>query len=186
MIEWLIFFYHRSCVYILSEIIESYLFAQLMIFECFELNWRDCFNILATRILHTTQCIFLRQKLNNLPHVDQCPCLFTHTVTCTHGAYLTHVHIPMNSFSSHSLVSIPWCTIMEPPGGLWFAGITEHPPEMVARFLLLSFSGGCIVETHFRVVSGFFFLQMIILTFIQYGKEAEKKKVGPNNFQVFF
>lgn len=77
------------------------------------------------------------------------PACFTHSqnVPYVHGAYLTstlllHIHMPINGFSSPGGVSIPQRTVMEPPGGLWLAWITEHPSEMVASFLLSSLSGG--------------------------------------------
>lgn len=80
--------------------------------------------------------------------------LFSLTGRCVHSTHLvyslffrhththTHSHTPINCFSSRGGVSIPWCPVMEPPGGLWLARIAEHPSEMVASVLLPSLCGG--------------------------------------------
>ncbi len=146
-----------ACVYILGVIIQSYLYAELKILElfggCVSMEW--CF---FTFYSHAK----LHSNCNSLAHTGQRPRLpptllhsysyFSHT----HFYSVKHIHIPINCFSSLGGVSIPWCTVMEPPGGLWLAWITEHPSETVASSFLSSRSGGgCSVETHFRVVTVF-------------------------------
>lgn len=54
-------------------------------------------------------------------------------------------HLPYQQTVSHSRAgkAIPRRSVMEPPGGLWLARITELPSETAAGFLLPFLSEGC-------------------------------------------
>lgn len=120
--------------------------------QVLELHQSICFSHITPQ-LYTTDHIF-RFKTSQAPThwpVSPPPPLYSLTllphacaapIPYTASSSATGIHIPINGFSSQGRVNIPWCHVMEPPGGLQLARITEHPSEMVASFLLSSLSGG--------------------------------------------
>ena len=151
--DWLILFYQNTSA-TFKWVLRCYtmcLYTWWNNSELFICRTEDCRDRVLTLsyIGATVFHILLTCKLNNLPHLGQCPrpvyslshcymqtqCISL-SLTHTHTLPLNHIHpLPINGFSSRGGVSIPWCTVMEPPGGLWLAWITEHPSEMVASCL---------------------------------------------------
>lgn len=107
----------------------------------FELQWSHCFSHFFTHA-NFTPSVFLESKTQQSPTYWPASLhAYTAPTSHTHFYSITHIHIPINVFSSQGGVSIPWCTVMEPPGGLWLAWITKHPLEVDASLLLSSLTG---------------------------------------------
>jgi len=158
LLEVLYHIYNWWYHYLFAEI--CYLFAERKILELVRVM-SDAF-LQFTRIIWHYWVHFWSQKFKSPTYWPMSPfysltLLEAYTVPISHFPSITHVHIPINAFSSRGGANIPWCTVMEPPGGLWLAWITEHPLEMVAGFLPSSHSGGYAVDS-FELFPPFFLI----------------------------
>lgn len=119
-------------IYLLINIyiyyIISYLFAELKILaeliwlSLTELHWSDLFFTFYSHA-NFTPSVFLGWKTSQSPTYWPVSLPLTHM----HRASLANIHLtPPQTHKGLCSRGVPWCTVMEPPGGLRGARITER------------------------------------------------------------